>query len=126
MCSVTWNSAVRLVFCGSSEVGSACNPTLRMPPRFGWPAAAAAVGAGAGAVVGLAAAVGCAAGAGAVVGLAGAGAVVAAAAGAVVGATTGAMVGAAAGGAVVAGPHADRSNTPAASTLSDERGRSIG
>lgn len=109
MCSVTWNSAVRLVFCGSSEVGSAWRPTLRMPPRLGCPAAAAGAVVGfAAAVVGCAAAaVGCAAAAGAVVGLA-------AAVGAVVGA--GALVGAA---GVPAGPHADARSAHAMNGMSN-------
>src|SRR5438094_10215807 len=106
MCSVTWNNAVRLVFCGSRDVGSACIPILRMPPRFGWPAAAAGavVGLAAAAAVGAAAAgaagVGCVAAAGAVVGLAAGTAV--GAGGAVVGAT-----------GVVAGPHAARKKVAA-------------
>src|SRR5579859_1797289 len=125
MCSVTWNSAVRLVFCGSREVGSACSPTLRMPPRFGWPAGAAA-GAGAvvgvaGAVVGAAGVVGWAATAGTVVGCAaGAGAVVGFAAAAAVGcAGAGALVGAA---GVAAGPHADSSSAPAINRYGNGRG----
>src|SRR5579859_149151 len=118
MCSVTWKSAVRLVFWGSSEVGSAWRPTLRMPPRLGWPAAGAAVGCAAAA----AAVVGCAAAP-----VAGAAAVVAPAAvvvaGALVGfaAATAALVGWAAGaevGAVgaAAGPHAARKRVIATSS----------
>src|SRR5262245_23344248 len=115
MCSVTWKSAVRLVFCGSSEVGSACKPTLRMPPRLGWPVAAAGavVGFAAGAVVGCAAAVGWAA----VVGCA-AGAAVGLAAGALVGAPAdvGAVGALVAGAAGVPGPHADSSRPAAISS----------
>src|SRR5262252_1310513 len=66
MCSVTWNSAVRLVFCGSSEVGSACAPTLRVPPDLGAAAEVAAGAAAAGVCGGAAAVVGAGAGAGAV------------------------------------------------------------
>src|SRR5216683_2627810 len=146
MCSVTWKSAVRLVFCGSRDVGSACRPSFKIPPRLGWPAWAAAVGWpawaaavgwpawaaavgwAAAAAVGLAAAavVGCAAAA--VVGFAAATAV-GAAAGAVVGLAAGGVVGAAAGtvgaAGAVAGPHADSSSIPAASKLGDGRTRSI-
>src|SRR5229473_1787795 len=106
MCSVTWKSAVRLVFCGSRDVGSACRPTFKIPPRLGWPAWAAVVGWAAAAAVGWAAV--------AAVGLAAA---------AVVGLAAGGVVGAAAGPAgaagAVAGPHADSSSMPAASKLGD-------
>src|SRR6266498_271974 len=92
MCSVTWKRAVRLVFCGSSEVGSACRPILRMPPRLGWPAAVAAAAATVGATA------------------ARVGAAVAAAAGTAVAAAAGRLVGAA---GVAPGPHADRNNAAA-------------
>src|SRR5438445_6697505 len=129
MCSVTWKRAFRLVFCVSRDVGSACRPTFKMPPRLGWPACAtAAVGcaAGAGAAVGLAAAAVVGA-AGVVVGFAAATAV-GAAAGAVVGLAAGGVVGAGGDGAAgaVAGPHADTSSMPAHSKPSDGRTQSIG
>src|SRR6266545_1960027 len=124
MCSVTWKRAVRLVFCGSSEVGSACRPILRMPPRLGWPAAVAAAAATVGATaarVGAAAATAVAAGfaaawtvgatvAAALTAVAAAGAAVAAAAGTAVAAAAGRLVGAA---GVAPGPHADRNNAAA-------------
>src|SRR6266540_1426956 len=100
MCSVTWNSAVRLVFCGSSEVGSACSPILRMPPRLGVPAAVAAAAATVGATAARV----------------GAAAATAVAAGFAAAWTVGATVAAAltAGAAAVApGPHADRNNAAA-------------
>src|SRR6266511_513233 len=119
MCSVTWNSAVRLVFCGSSEVGSACRPILRMPPRLGVPAAAAAtaVAAGFAAAWTVGATVAAALTA------------VAAAAGAAVAAAAGTLVGAA---GTEAGPQADRNSAAAksrrrrgmrASVSDDERGQ---
>src|SRR5258708_39152977 len=136
MCSVTWKSAVRLVFCGSRDVGSACRPTFKIPPRLGWPAWAAAVGWAAAAAVGGAAVAAVGLAAGAVVGCAAAAVVgfaaataVGAAAGAVVDLAAGGVVGAAAGtvgaAGAVAGPHADSSSMPAASKLGDGRTRSI-